>query len=137
MKKISEVMTSEVQVVQPDDTLQDAAAIMAEQDVGALPVCDGSRLQGMITDRDIAVRAVANGRDADTPVREVMSEDVIWCSEDDGTQDVLERMGERQIRRIPVVDANRNLVGIVSLGDLAIEDEENVDEALRSISMPA
>jgi len=137
MKKISEVMTSEVQVVQPDDTLQDAAAIMAEQDVGALPVCDGSRLQGMITDRDIAVRAVANGRDADTPVREVMSEDVIWCSEDDGTQDVLERMGQRQIRRIPVVDANRNLVGIVSLGDLAIEDEENVDEALRSISLPA
>jgi CBS domain-containing protein len=137
MKKISEVMTSEVQVVQPDDTLQDAAAIMAEQDVGALPVCDGSRLQGMITDRDIAVRAVANGRDADTAVREVMSEDVIWCSEDDDTQEVLGRMGERQIRRIPVVDANRNLVGIVSLGDLAIEDEENVDEALRSISMPA
>ena len=137
MKKISEVMTSEVQVVQPDDTLQDAAAIMAEQDVGALPVCDGSRLQGMITDRDIAVRAVANGRDSDTPVREVMSEDVIWCSEDDDTQDVLGRMGDRQIRRIPVVDANRNLVGIVSLGDLAIEDEENVDEALRSISMPA
>ena len=137
MKKISEVMTSEVQIVRPDDTLQDAAAMMAEQDVGALPVCDGSRLQGMITDRDIAVRAVANGRDADTPVREVMSEDVIWCSEDDGTQDVLERMGERQIRRIPVVDANRNLVGIVSLGDLAIEDEENVDEALRSISLPA
>jgi CBS domain-containing protein len=137
MKKISEVMTSEVQVVQPDDTLQDAAAMMAEQDVGALPVCDGSRLQGMITDRDIAVRAVANGRDADTPVREVMSEDVIWCSEDDDTQDVLGRMGDRQIRRIPVVDANGNLVGIVSLGDLAIEDEENVDEALRSISMPA
>lgn len=137
MKKISEVMTSEVQVVRPDDTLQDAAAMMAEQDVGALPVCDGARLQGMITDRDIAVRAVANGRDADTPVREVMSEDVIWCSEDDDTQEVLGRMGERQIRRIPVVDANRNLVGIVSLGDLAIEDEENVDEALRSISMPA
>lgn len=137
MKKISQVMTSEVQVVQPDDTLQDAAAMMAEQDVGALPVCDGSRLQGMITDRDIAVRAVANGRAADTPVREVMSEDVIWCSEDDDTQDVLGRMGDRQIRRIPVVDTNRNLVGIVSLGDLAIEDEENVDEALRSISMPA
>lgn len=137
MKKISEVMTSEVQVVQPDDSLQDAAAMMAEQDVGALPVCDGSRLQGMITDRDIAVRAVANGRAADTLVREVMSEDVTWCSEDDDTQDVLGRMGDRQIRRIPVVDANRNLVGIVSLGDLAIEDEENVDEALRSISMPA
>ena len=137
MRKISEVMTSEVKVVSPEDSLQDAAAIMAEQDVGALPVCDGSRLQGMITDRDITIRAIANGRGADTPVSEVMTDDVVWCTEEDDTQDVLERMGDRQIRRIPVVDEDRNLVGIVSLGDLAIEDEENVDEALRDISMPA
>jgi len=137
MRKISEVMTSEVKVVSPEDSLQDAAAIMAEQDVGALPVCDGTRLQGMITDRDITIRAIANGRGADTPVSEVMTDDVVWCTEEDDTQDVLERMGDRQIRRIPVVDQDRNLVGIVSLGDLAIEDEENVDEALRDISMPA
>ena len=137
MRKISEVMTSEVKVVSPEDSLQDAAAIMAEQDVGALPVCDGTRLQGMITDRDITIRAIANGRGADTAVSEVMTDDVVWCTEDDDTQDVLERMGDRQIRRIPVVDQDRNLVGIVSLGDLAIEDEENVDEALRDISMPA
>jgi CBS domain-containing protein len=137
MRKISEVMTSEVKVVSPEDSLQDAAAIMAEEDVGALPVCDGTRLQGMITDRDITIRAIANGRGADTAVSEVMTDDVVWCTEDDDTQDVLERMGDRQIRRIPVVDQDRNLVGIVSLGDLAIEDEENVDEALRDISMPA
>ncbi len=137
MRKISEVMTSEVKVVSPEDSLQDAAAIMAEQDVGALPVCDGTRLQGMITDRDITIRAIANGRGADTPVSEVMTDDVVWCTEEDDTQDVLERMGDRQIRRIPVIDQDRNLVGIVSLGDLAIEDEENVDEALRDISMPA
>jgi CBS domain-containing protein len=137
MRKISEVMTSEVKVVRPEGTIQEAAAMMAEQDVGALPVCDGTRLQGMITDRDIAIRAVADGRGADTPVSEVMSEEVIWCSEDDDTQDVLERMGDRQIRRIPVVDEERNLVGIVSLGDLAVEDEENAGEALRDISMPA
>jgi CBS domain-containing protein len=137
MRKISEVMTSDVKVVRPDDNVQNAAAIMADQEVGALPVCDGTRLQGMITDRDIAVRAVANGRGSDTPVREVMSEDIIWCSEDDDTQEVLRRMGDSQIRRIPVLDSNRNLIGIVALGDLALEDEENVDETLREISMPA
>jgi CBS domain-containing protein len=110
---------------------------MADMDVGAIPVCDGKRLQGMVTDRDITIRATAEGRGANTPVSEVMSTDVVWCTEQDDTQDVLERMGEAQVRRIPVVDQDRNLVGIVALGDLAIEDEENVDEALRDISMPA
>lgn len=137
MRKISEVMTSDVKVVRPDDSLQRAAALMADEDVGAIPVCDGERLQGMITDRDIAVRAVAKGLDADTSVREVMTEDLVWCKEDDDTQEVLGRMADRQIRRIPVIDADRKLVGIVALGDLAIEDEENVDEALRDISLPA
>jgi CBS domain-containing protein len=91
----------------------------------------------MITDRDIAIRAVATGLGTETPVREVMSEEVIWCLEDDDTQEVLGRMADRQVRRIPVIDAQRKLVGIVALGDLAIEDEENVDEALRDISLPA
>jgi len=137
MKKVSELMTSKVKVVRPDDSVQKAAAIMADQDVGALPVCDGTRLKGMITDRDIAVRAVAKGLGVNTPVREVMTEEVIWCTEDDDTQELLKRMGSSQIRRVPVVDSNRNLVGIVALGDLAIEHEENVDEALHDISMPA
>jgi CBS domain-containing protein len=136
MKKVSEVMTSDVKVVRPDESVQKAAAIMSEQDVGALPVCDGTRLKGMITDRDIAVRAVARGRGVDTPVREVMTEEVIWCSEDDDLQDLLKRMGNDQIRRVPVLDASRNLVGIVALGDLAIEQDHGVDDALREISMP-
>ena len=137
MSKISEVMTSDVKVARPDDSVQQAATMMADQDVGALPVCDGERLCGMITDRDIAIRAVAAGLGNDTTVREVMSEEVIWCLEDDDTQEVLGRMADRQVRRIPVIDAQRKLVGIVALGDLAIEDEENVDEALRDISLPA
>jgi len=137
MSKISEVMTGDVKVARPEDSVQQAAAMMADQDVGALPVCDGERLCGMITDRDIAIRAVATGLGNDTPVREVMSEEVIWCLEDDDTQEVLGRMADRQVRRIPVIDAQRKLVGIVALGDLAIEDEENVDEALRDISLPA
>ena len=137
MKKVSEVMTSDVKVVRPDESVQKAAAIMSEEDIGALPVCDGTRLKGMITDRDIAVRAVASGRGVDTPVREVMTEAVIWCTEDADIQDLLKRMGAEQIRRIPVLDANRNLVGIVALGDLAIQQDAGVDEALRDISMPA
>ncbi|MGZ8254228.1 MAG: CBS domain-containing protein [Burkholderiaceae bacterium] len=137
MRNISEVMTTDVQVVRPDETVQKAARIMADLDIGAIPVCDGTRLQGMITDRDITIRATAEGRGGDTPVRDVMTTDVVWCSEDDNTQDVLERMSDAQVRRIPVVDLERNLVGIVALGDLAIEDVENVDEALRDISMPA
>ncbi len=137
MSRISEVMTSDVKVARPEDSVQQAATMMADQDVGSLPVCDGERLCGMITDRDIAIRAVATGLGNDTPVREVMSEEVIWCLEDDDTQEVLGRMADRQVRRIPVIDAQRKLVGIVALGDLAIEDEENVDEALRDISLPA
>lgn len=137
MTKISEVMTTNVKVVRPDEPVQNAAKMMAEMDVGAIPVCDGRRLQGMITDRDITIRATAEGRGGDTPVKEVMTTDVIWCSEEDDTQDVLQRMADAQVRRIPVIDQERNLVGIVALGDLAIEDEENVDEALRDISMPA
>ena len=137
MRKISEVMTTNVKVVRPDETVQNAARMMADMDVGAIPVCDGKRLQGMVTDRDITIRATAEGRGGNTPVRDVMTADVVWCTEQDDTQEVLNRMADAQIRRIPVVDQDRNLIGIVALGDLAVEDEENVDEALRDISMPA
>jgi CBS domain-containing protein len=136
MKTIADVMTPDVEVVRPEETLRDAARAMADLDVGSLPVCDGRKLVGMITDRDIAVRAVAEGKSVDTPVSEVMTDDVVWCNETDPVDDVLQQMGDAQIRRIPVIDANRNLVGIVALGDLALEEEEEVDEALRDISMP-
>jgi CBS domain-containing protein len=137
MRKISEVMTSDVKVVRPDETVQTAAKLMADLNVGSIPVCDGERLQGMVTDRDITVRATAEGRGGDTPVSEVMTTDLVWCTEDDDTQEVLDRMADAQVRRIPVVDQDRNLVGIVALGDLAVEEEDNVEEALREISMPA
>jgi CBS domain-containing protein len=137
MRTIDEVMTTDVTVVGPEDTLQEAAQLMADLDVGALPVCDGERLLGMVTDRDIAVRGVAEGRSADTAVSEIMTEDVLYATEDQSVDEVMQQMSEAQVRRIPVIDDDRKLVGIVSLGDLALEGEEDVDETLRDISAPA
>lgn len=136
MKTIAEVMTPDVEVLRPEETLRDAARAMADLDVGSLPVCDGRRLIGMITDRDITVRAVAEGKSADTAVSEVMTDDVVWCTDTDSIDDVLQQMADAQIRRIPVVDENRQLVGIVALGDIALEEDDDVDETLRDISMP-
>ena len=136
MQKISELMTTDVEVIRPEETLRDAARAMADLDVGSLPVCDGRKLIGMVTDRDITIRAVAEGKSSDTPVSEVMTDDVVWCSETDSVDDVLQQMSDAQIRRIPVVDSDRQLVGIVALGDIALEEDEDVDETLRDISMP-
>lgn len=137
MKTIAEVMTPDVEVLRPDETLRDAARAMADLDVGSLPVCDGRRLLGMITDRDITIRAVAEGKSADIPVSEVMTDDVVWCVDTDSVDEVLQQMADAQIRRIPVVDADRQLVGIVALGDIALEEDDDVDETLRDISMPS
>jgi CBS domain-containing protein len=138
MQKISEIMTRNVQVVRPDDSLQRAAQCMKDLDVGAVPVCDGRRLLGMITDRDITVRATALGLSpVTTTVTEVMSKDLCWCTEDESATEVLDGMGEHQIRRLPVVNAQKELVGIVSLGDLATRQPTPVNQALRDISMPA
>ena len=95
MRKISEVMTTDVKVIRPNETVQNAARLMADLDVGAIPVCDGKRLQGMVTDRDITIRATAQGRGGDTPVSEVMTTDVVWCTAEDSTEDVLERIFAR------------------------------------------
>lgn len=137
MKTIAEVMTTDVEVVRPEETLRDAARAMADLDVGSLPVCDGRKLLGMITDRDITIRAVAEGKSSDTPVSEVMTDDVVWCNDTDSVDDVLQQMADAQIRRIPVIDEDRQLVGIVALGDIALEEDDNVDETLRDISMPS
>ena len=136
MRRISEVMTTDVEVVRPEETLRDAARAMADLDFGSMPVCDGRKLIGMITDRDITVRAVAEGKSVDTPVGEVMTDEVVWCYDSDSVGEVLSKMGDEQIRRIPVIEDNRNLVGIVALGDLALEEEEEIEEVLRDISMP-
>jgi len=137
MQTIAEVMTTDVEVVRPEETLRDAARAMADLDVGSLPVCDGRRMIGMVTDRDITVRGVAEGKGPDAPIRDVMTDDVVWCTDTDSVDEVLQQMSDAQVRRIPVVDKDRQLVGIVALGDIALEEEDDVDETLRDISMPS
>jgi CBS-domain-containing membrane protein len=140
MSQIRDVMTRDVRTVHPDTTLRVAAQCMDELNVGVLPVCDGERLVGMVTDRDITVRGVAQGKTADQcPVSEVMSASVRSCREDQEVDDVLDEMSDVQIRRLPVVDHHKRLVGIVSLGDLSERggEQRRVAEALRGISSPS
>lgn len=140
MTQIRDVMTRDVRTVRPDDTLRRAAQCMDELNVGALPVCEGEDLVGMVTDRDITVRGVAQGRPADEcTVAEVMSASVRSCYEDQEVDDVLDEMSDVQIRRLPVVDRQQKLVGIVSLGDLSERggEQRRVAEALRDISSPS
>ncbi len=133
--KISEVMTREVATVQADQTAQEAANFMLTGDAGSIPVTDGDKLIGMITDRDIAVRGVAKGHGPDTPVRDLMTSGLICAREDDDIDEVATKMSEAQVRRLPVIDGSENLVGIVSLGDLAREtDGEGAHEALEGVS---
>ena len=135
--KVSEVMTENVQTVSPDQRVQEAASFMLSADAGSIPVADGDRLVGMITDRDIAVRGIAKGHGPDTPVRELMSNDVICARIDDDIEDAANRMSEAQVRRLPVVDQDDRLCGIVSLGDLSREaDTDCASEALEGVSQP-
>src|SRR4051812_30547984 len=110
-------MTRGVAVVAPDDSIQGVAHKMAYADVGFIPVCDGSRLVGVVTDRDLAIRGTAAGKGVDTAVRDVMTEDIVYCFEDDEVERVARLMKEREIRRVLVVDRDKRLVGVVSLGD--------------------
>jgi CBS domain-containing protein len=138
MPKISEVMTRGVEVIRPAETLQRAAQRMDELNVGALPVCEGESLVGMITDRDITVRATAAGLDPnETPVSDVMTEQTRWCTEEQSVDEVMRQMSDVQIRRLPVLNGARELVGIVSLGDLAVRQSGHIDGALREISSPS
>ena len=135
--KVSEVMTTEVETISADQTAREAASFMLRADAGSIPVCDGDRVIGMITDRDIAVRGVAEGRGPDTPVSELMSDGVICAREDDDIQAVAKRMSDEQIRRLPVLDAEERLIGIVSLGDLARETRgQTAEQALEGVSAP-
>jgi CBS domain-containing protein len=135
--KISEVMTRDVQTVRPDQPVQEAASFMLSADAGSIPVIDGGRLIGMITDRDIAVRGVAKGYGPDTPVRELMTNDVICVRDDEDVDDVATKMSDAQVRRLPVIDDDERLCGIVSLGDLSRDaDEDSAAEALQGVSEP-
>ena len=134
--KVSELMTPDVELVQPDDTLHTAAKMMADLDTGALPVGENDKLVGMITDRDITIRAVAEGRDPDqTKVRDAMSEHIRFCFEDEDTREVGRKMSEWAVRQLPVLNRDKRLVGIISVGDLATggADQES-KEALEEIS---
>lgn len=134
--KIKECMTRDVRVISPDDTIERAAQIMDQIDAGVLPVGEGDRLIGMITDRDIAIRGIAQGAGPDARVRDVMSQEVKYCYDEEETEDVLDNMAEIQVRRLPVVNQDKRLVGIVSIGDLAKEEARESGEALSDIARP-
>ena len=129
-------MSPNVQVVGPDDKIQAAAIQMSNGDFGLLPVAENDQLIGTLSDRDIVIRAVANGKDGSTKVREVMSEGVIWAYENESVEEGAKLMSEHQIRRLPILDVNRKLVGIVALGDFAVvsADAKAAGEALSEIS---
>jgi CBS domain-containing protein len=137
MSQISEIMSTDVRVVEPQETLRRAAEMMVRLDVGALPVVTDNHLMGMLTDRDIVVRGVAAGLSPDAGcVSDVMTREVLYCTADQDTREVLELMGEKQVRRLPVVDDDRHLVGIVSIGDLALNEPDDVGPAVSEISEP-
>ncbi|CAN7432975.1 CBS domain-containing protein [Rhizobium leguminosarum] len=135
--QVREAMTRDVLVARPDQSIRDAAQMMADIDAGVVPVGDRDRLVGMITDRDIAVRAVARGKGPDAKIADVMTADVKCCFEDDDVNDVLENLGDQQIRRLPVVNRDKRLVGILSLGDIAVTSSDGATaSALSHISRP-
>lgn len=136
---VKDVMSKSVTLTRPDARLTEAARRMAEEDVGALPIGEDDRLVGMLTDRDIVIRAVARNRPAaETTVRDAMSEGIRYCMETDAVEKAADIMAREQVRRLPVINSNKRLVGIVSLGDLATEGpSESAEEALAGVSREA
>jgi CBS domain-containing protein len=135
--KVHEAMTDDVMVATPGQSIRDAAKLMAQNDIGALPVAEDDRLVGMITDRDIAVRAVAEGLGPDTPVADVMSREMLYCFEDEALDDVASNMGQNQVRRLPVLSRDKRLVGIVAVGDLSQKQgARTIGKAVAEISSP-
>jgi CBS domain-containing protein len=135
--EVKDVMTSNVRLATPDQSISESARIMAECDSGVVPVYQDDRLVGMVTDRDIVVRAVANNLAPSTPVREVMSQEVLYCYEDEDIEQVAKNMAKNQIRRLPVLNRSKRLVGIVSIGDLSKRARPHATgEAIAEISKP-
>ena len=139
MHRVKDVMSRDVKVISPDATIREAAQAMLEGDFGMLPVGENDRLIGAISDRDIAVRGVAVGKAPKAKVREVMSEGIAWAYDDDSVEDAARLMSERQVRRLPIVNRDKRLVGIVALGDFAVNSSEiePAAEALSEISRPS
>src|SRR5438128_1080648 len=135
--KVSEAMSTDVRVANPEETIQQAAHTMASLDAGVLPVGEKDHLIGMITDRDIAIRGIAQGKGPNAKVRDVMTEDVKYCFDDQDLKEVTRNMADIQVRRLPVLNRDKRLVGILSLGDIAISrDGKDAGDALRGISRP-
>jgi CBS domain-containing protein len=136
--QITEVMTNDVSSVNPKSSIKETAEIMHNLNVGAVPVCEGSKAIGIITDRDIAIRNTAKNGDVNTPVEEIMSDKLVYGTPEMNTQEAAQLMSENQIRRLPIIE-NDNLVGIVSLGDLAVQSKSDMEAgtALSSISTPS
>ena len=136
--KVTEFMSHDVETVSPEQPIQEAAQFMLRADAGAMPVSDGEKLIGMVTDRDIAVRGVAEGLGPDTPVRDVMTEDLVYCFDDEEVEAVALKMSDAQVRRMPVLSREGEaLVGIVSLGDISRSDQgEAASVALDGITDP-
>lgn len=124
--KVSDAMTRGASIARPNETLQQIARRMAVEDIGFMPVGDDDRLVGTITDRDIAIRAVAEGQGHDTPVREIMTREVKYCFEDEDMDHVVQNMADIQVRRLPVVNRDKRLVGVVSLADGALKDSPEI-----------
>ena len=136
--KVANVMTSNVRVVSPTQTIREAAELMFKENIGALPVGEQDRLVGMITDRDIAIRGIGQGKGPDTKVHEVMSKEIKYCFEDEDLDHVSKNMADVQMRRLPVMNREKRLVGILSLGDLATKRARaQAERALHGISQPA
>jgi len=139
MQKLKDLMSRDVKVISPDMSIREAAREMRDGDFGMLPVGENDRMIGTISDRDIAIRAVAEGKDTGTKVRDVMSEGIAWAFEDDSVEEAAKIMSKCQVRRLPVVNRDKRLVGIVALGDFAVESSEirPTAEALSEISKPS
>jgi CBS domain-containing protein len=138
--KIRDILTKNPEVIRPDATICEAARKMKQLDIGVLPVCDGERLVGCLTDRDLTIRAIAEGCDPfSTKVREVMTPEIFYCFEDDDLDAAAEIMEDKQIRRLPVISRNKRLVGIITVGDLAVRtrDEHLVEAVMERVCEPA
>ena len=140
MQKLRDIMTRDVEIIASKATVQEAAKKMQDLNVGALPVCDGDKLTGMLTDRDLVMRVLAEGRNPKTvTVSEAISKDVVFCFEDDGVDKASQLMAQHQIRRLPVMSSTKRLVGIVTLGDVAVhgKNSEASGDVLQQVSIPA
>jgi CBS domain-containing protein len=134
--KVADCMTLDVRIASPTQTLQQVAQTMAEVDSGVLPVAEGDRLVGMITDRDITIRAVAQGLRPDALVKDVMTTEVLYTYDDEDVANVLRNMGDIKVRRLPVVNRDKRLVGIVSLSDMCTGTDRPTSDTLRQIAQP-